>query len=697
MEILKEYCFSDMAVRYQMDEKRCVGLLLHPKGMALPEYLEKRAALDSMVQLKIAGDMYNGAYAPGNTMRNGESVRRLSLSGQKLVKEGQVTRVQTFLEDGRGREVCHVLEYREGEKVLRIHCEFTNRSKEVVRLEMLESCSMDQISPYLPGDGGGNVLVHRLQSRWSQEGRLLTQSMEDLQLEPSWSREAVRCERFGQAGSLPVNHYFPFLALEDQENHVFWGMQLAHNASWQMEIYRTDDNIAISAGLADREFGHWLKEVAPGETFGTPEAIVSVWAGESIDEFTGRLTSAGQRAADAGPKSEQELPIIFNEYCTTWGCPSHENICAILEKIRNRGFSYFVIDCGWFKEDGVPWDISMGDYQVSSSLFPQGLEKTIQEIRKAGLVPGIWFEIENVGKASRAYQMEEHLLKLDGHTLTTTRRRFWDMNDPWVQEYLEDRVIGTLKKYGFGYMKMDYNDTVGMGCDGCESIGEGLRRNMEAARRFVERVKEEVPGIILENCASGGHRLEPGYMALTSMASFSDAHECPEIPIIAADLHRAILPRQSQIWAVIRREDSLKRIAYSVGAAFLGRMCISGDVQDLEEDQWQVIDEGIAFYKEIAPIIKYGQSHRFGPAVPQVRHPEGWQALVRIGEDREAYVVLHTFHGKVPETIRFSLPERTPDQIKKIFHGKGKVLSLEAGILEISGMETDDCLAVHLG
>lgn len=38
----------------------------------------------------------------------------------------------------------------------------------------------------------------------------------------------------------------------------------------------------------------------------------------------------------------------------------------------------------------------------------------------------------------------------------------------------------------------------------------------------------------------GGHRLEPGLMGQMSMASFSDAHECEEIPIIAANLHWVI-------------------------------------------------------------------------------------------------------------------------------------------------------------
>ena len=100
------------------------------------------------------------------------------------------------------------------------------------------------------------------------------------------------------------------------------------------------------------------------------------------------------------------------------------------------------------------------------------------------------------------------------------------MTDPWVQKYLSEVVIGTLKKYGFGYMKMDYNDTIGVGCDGAESLGEGLRRNMEASRKFIEKVKEEIPGIVLENCASGGSKMEPLMMELCSMASFSDAHEC---------------------------------------------------------------------------------------------------------------------------------------------------------------------------
>ena len=61
------------------------------------------------------------------------------------------------------------------------------------------------------------------------------------------------------------------------------------------------------------------------------------------------------------------------------------------------------------------------------------------------------------------------------------------MEDPWVQEYLSEKVIGLLRENGFGYLKVDYNDSIGMGCDGAESPGEGLRRKIAASQSFFRR------------------------------------------------------------------------------------------------------------------------------------------------------------------------------------------------------------------
>ena len=657
-EIIQSYTLGDMQAIYVLNkENNNPELVLLPAGMAYREPQREKPYPDALVQVKLVGDVYPGGYAGGRSLRQGKSVEGFCYEDQKTLEKGGETDICTVLRDSRGYLIEHHLLYRKGEKSLRSYSVFCNNGTENVGLELLSSFSLGKISPYMEGDGYDTVKVHRIRSVWSMEGRLESRSMEELQLEPSWGGHAVRSERFGQVGSMPVNGYFPCLVLEDTKNHIFWGAQIAHNASWQMEVYRRGDDIQISGGLADREFGHWMKTIEPGGRFATPEAILSVCRDESLEPIFQRLTSALEAVVDAGPECEQELPVIFNEYCTTWGCPSHENIGEILNAIKNRGFSYFVIDCGWYKQEGIPWDIAMGDYEVSRELFPDGLQKTVDLIKANGMKPGIWFEIDNVGSEAKAYQMKEHLLTRDGHTLTTSMRRFWDMRQDWVQEHLTERVIGTLQKYGFEYMKMDYNDTIGLGCDGAESLGEGLRQNMEASYAFVQKVKEEVPGIILENCSSGGHKLEPLMMSACSMASFSDAHECEEIPIIAANLHRVILPRQSQIWAVIRETDSLKRVAYSVANTFLGRMCISGDVWRLSEEQWKVIDDGIAFYKKIASVIKKGFTTRYGTEISSYRHPKGWQGILRTGEDGKALALFHGFLEAAGTEVSVPVPE----------------------------------------
>ena len=241
---------------------------------------------------------------------------------------------------------------------------------------------------------------------------------------------------------------------------------------------------------------------------------------------------------------------------------------------------------------------------------------------------------------------------------------------------------------------MDYNDTIGIGCDGAESLGEGLRQNMAASLEFIRKVKKEIPGIILENCASGGHKLEPLMMAECSMASFSDAHECDEIPIIAANLHRAILPRQSQIWAVIRKADSLKRIAYSVANTFLGRMCISGDVWELSEIQWKVIEAGMGFYRKISSIIKKGYTTRYGTEITSYRHPQGWQGILRISTDGKAFALFHGFHGAAGMEV--SIPVSDKYTVCDIYSYEEEKVWFQDGALHLLISEDMKAVAVYM-
>ena len=160
-QILNRYQFDDMVVCYEINDEKQVGLFLYPADMPLEKCANPDTAIDSLVQLKIAGDMYNGAYAPGNTLRNGESTIRMKYVSQKLTEENNVQTVITVMEDERGYQVTHKLSYVQGEKVLRAECEFLNKSAESVKLEMFESVSLSEISPYISGDEAGADGVRR--------------------------------------------------------------------------------------------------------------------------------------------------------------------------------------------------------------------------------------------------------------------------------------------------------------------------------------------------------------------------------------------------------------------------------------------------------------------------------------------------------------------------------------------------------
>ena len=271
------------------------------------------------------------------------------------------------------------------------------------------------------------------------------------------------------------------------------------------------------------------------------------------------------------------------------------------------------------------------------------------------MLPGIWFEFEAVGRECCRFTQAEWLLKRDGIPLTVGDRRFWDFRLPEVRAYLRQRVIEFLRRYDFKYIKVDYNDTLGIGVDGAESLGEGLREQIEAVRDFFREIHSELADVVIELCSSGGHRLVPSFLTLASMASFSDAHECVEIPIVAANMHRMIPPRQSQIWSVLHTEHSEAQLYYKLTAGLLGRLCLSGEVLDLSAEQWKAVERCVAFYRKAAPVIAHGRSRRYGPELAEWRHPKGWQAMVRVNENA-ALAVVHTF-AEAPGTVRVPVPE----------------------------------------
>lgn len=604
-------------------------------------------------QIKIRNDEYNGHFTNGISMANSQSVQRCNKSYEDDSKT-------VFSCDNYNVTAYHIRK----NDVIECYTEFEDTSNEIITLDMISSFCIENIDA---------DIIHRATSFWSAEGKLLTQHLTDLNMEPSWSGHGTRVEKFGQIGSMPVRKWFPFIALENSKTNEFIGVQLYIPSSWQIELFRNKEPLTLCGGLADFDYGHWAVNIKPSYKFTTPKTVISF--GNSLNSVCDKLVKA------QNPKIspiDEDMPVIFNEYCTTWGNPTKENIEKIAKKISGTGIKYLVIDSGWYKKPEQDWWDTIGDWNESKELFPNGINEIADIIKSYGLIPGIWFEFEKVGPKASIYSCE-HLLKRNGVPITVDGQRFLDMRDEWCQDYLTKKVIDFLRDNGFGYIKIDYNDTIGVGCDGNESLGEGLRKTVLGTQKFFKKLSTQLPDLVIECCSSGGHRLEPSMMELSSMASFSDAHECKSIPVIASNVQRLIRPEQSQIWAVLRSDDDIDRINYSLTAGFLGRLCLSGEIFDLCAEKWEAVINAIKFYDKIKDIIKNGTTTIIDSTANDYNNLYGYQAVLREYSNK-ALLIVHTFENgtNVPLDKYLSgwtVVEAFGSELDGDFRGKAYLLS----------------------
>ena len=157
-------------------------------------------------QLKIRGDAFNGHYTNGLSLAGSESVRRCKTvlaDADKTVYEADNYKVTAYHIPKGNVTQCYTV--------------FENTSSEDITIDLLSSFCIDNIEA---------DVLHRATSFWSAEGKLLTQKLTDLNMEPSWSKHGTRIEKFGQIGSMPVRKWFPYAVLENTATGEFIGVQI---------------------------------------------------------------------------------------------------------------------------------------------------------------------------------------------------------------------------------------------------------------------------------------------------------------------------------------------------------------------------------------------------------------------------------------------------------------------------------------
>ena len=127
-EVLQEYKLGDMVAKYLIDrDSMQVGFQLLPEKVSQENIITDNCFMESLIQYKLTGDIYNEAYAGGCSMRNSESVRKLKFSEQTDESIGEQLQVNTIMMDEDGHRLIHHLVWLKNMPYVRISCTFENQ------------------------------------------------------------------------------------------------------------------------------------------------------------------------------------------------------------------------------------------------------------------------------------------------------------------------------------------------------------------------------------------------------------------------------------------------------------------------------------------------------------------------------------------------------------------------------------------
>lgn len=416
--------------------------------------------------------------------------------------------------------------------------------------------------------------------------------------------------------------------LENEETGATFLWQIENNGSWYWEVAESselmfptvkDHNLMITndgneisgeiyfvlSGPTEWE-SQWHKSLKPGKSFITVPAAVSVVNG-GFEKAVVEMTKY-RRKIRRPNKDNEKLAVIFNDYMNClFGDSTTEKLLPLIDAAADAGCEYFCIDCGWYTDTN--WWAGVGEWKPSAQRYPGGIEKPIKYIREKGMIPGLWLEIETVGfdcpnidKIPKSWFFRRH-----GKIVSDQCRYQLDCRNPEVQDYATSVIDRMVNEYGVGYIKMDYNINSGIGTEvDSDSLGDGLLEHNRAYLAWLDSIFVKYPDLIIENCGSGGMRMDYAMLSRHSIQSSSDQTDYIKNAAIAASCATALTPEQCAIWSYpLSGADPEETIMNMVNAMML-RIHQSGHLATLPANQFNLVKNGIEVYKMIRNDIKEG-------------------------------------------------------------------------------------------
>lgn len=432
--------------------------------------------------------------------------------------------------------------------------------------------------------------------RWMNERQLQRKSIQT----GTWLREG----REGRSG-----HDFSLVEFAVTDSTTFdqgevWGVSLA----WSGNSRHLVDRTAI--GRTSLGAGELLLPgeiiLAQHESYAAPR-VIAVYSNEGIDGASHRFHSQ-QRLRVNHPTNVRPRPVTLNVWEAVYFNHDLAKLTELAKVAGELGVERFVLDDGWFgsRRDDTS---GLGDWQVSTDVWPQGLAPLIDVVKSNGMEFGLWFEGEMVNADSDLYREHpEWILQAGGRIPPTFRnQQVLDLAHEGAFSHVFGQVDALLSEYDIAYIKWDHNRVL---TEAAHFGRPAVRKQVQAIYRMFDQLKARHPKLEIESCASGGGRIDLEMLEHVDRFWASDNNDALERQNINRNTSIVIAPELLGTHIGPTKAHSTGRThshTFRANTALWGHAGLEWDLTEASDDERELLASWITYYKAKRSLLHTGR------------------------------------------------------------------------------------------
>ena len=312
--------------------------------------------------------------------------------------------------------------------------------------------------------------------------------------------EVGESHQMAPVGGRPSNGTFPFFNCEYNNEGVIVG--LGWSGQWAAALERSQTGpTRLRAGM---ELTHL--RLHPGERVRSPRILLMAWKGDRIAAHNRwrRLLLFNYVPKRNG--KPLQIPITlqcFDRY--SWSRPEWATEAGQLRAVEfahAAGFEAHWLDAAWF-EGGFPNGV--GNWYCKPKEFPNGLRPVSDACHEKGMRFVVWFEPERVAAGSQiAREHPEFVFGGQAGGL-------FKLSDPEARRWLTELLCKRIAEFGLDVYRNDFNiDPLSFWRANDTPDRQGMTeiRYLEGHCEMWDEILRRFPGLFIDNCSSGGRRID---------------------------------------------------------------------------------------------------------------------------------------------------------------------------------------------